>query len=114
MTVPFHIPIDSEQEFLWPHTSSAFGVVSVWILVIIMGMQRASLVAQWQRILLLMQETGVQSPGEGNGSPPQDSCLENSMDRGAKAGSGPWGDKDLDTASRLKNNNSEHEVFMFF
>ena len=23
------------------------------------------------------------SPGEGNGSPPQDSCLENSMDRGA-------------------------------
>ena len=23
------------------------------------------------------------SPGEGNGKPPQDSCLENSMDRGA-------------------------------
>ena len=36
-----------------------------------------------------VQETGVQSlvqkdsPGEGNGNPLQDSCLENSMDRGA-------------------------------
>ena len=36
-----------------------------------------------------MQETVVQSlgrkdsPGEGNGNPLQDSCLENSMDRGA-------------------------------
>ena len=61
-----------------------------------------------------MQESRVLSPGEGNGSPPQDSCLENSMDREARAGSGPWGDKELDTASRLKNNNSEHAVFVFF
>jgi len=36
-----------------------------------------------------VQETQVQSlgredpPGEGNGNPLQDSCLENSMDRGA-------------------------------
>ena len=36
------------------------------------------------------------------------------MDREARAGSGPWGDKELDTASRLKNNNSEHAVFVFF
>ena len=30
-----------------------------------------------------MQETGVQSPGGGNGNPLQYSCLENPMDRGA-------------------------------
>ena len=30
-----------------------------------------------------MQETWVLSPGGGNGNPPQYSCLENSMDRGA-------------------------------
>ena len=28
------------------------------------------------------------SPGEGNSNPPQYSCLENSMDRGAWAGAG--------------------------
>ena len=39
--------------------------------------------------LLAMQETQVEfpepgrSPGEGNGYPPQYSCLENSMDREA-------------------------------
>ena len=42
-----------------------------------------------KRIRLPMQETGVQflgqedSPGGGNGSPVQCSCLENPMDRGA-------------------------------
>ena len=112
--MPFHVPISTEQGFLWPHTSSAFGVVSVWVLVIIMGVHWASLVAQWQRILLLMQETGVLSPGEGNGSPPQDSCLENSMDRGARVGSGPWGDKELGTALLLNNNSGEHAAFVFF
>ena len=30
-----------------------------------------------------VQETWVQSPGEGNGYPLQYSCLKNSMDRGA-------------------------------
>ena len=33
--------------------------------------------------LLAMQETRVQSPGEGNGYLLQYFCLENSMDRGA-------------------------------
>ena len=33
------------------------------------------------------------SPGEGNGNPFQYSCLENSMDRGAWQGYGPWGCK---------------------
>ena len=56
------------------------------------GHKRASLVAQWERIHLLMkemQETWVRSlgqedsPGEGNGNPLQCSCLENPMDRGA-------------------------------
>ena len=39
------------------------------------------------RDLGLMPELG-RSPGEGNGNPPQYSCLENSMDRGAW-----WGHK---------------------
>ena len=49
---------------------------------------RASLVvAQIVKNPLAMQETGVQaglgrSPREGNGNPPQYSCLENPMDRG--------------------------------
>ena len=30
-------------------------------------------------------------PGEGNGNPVQDSCLGNSIDRGAWLGYSPWG-----------------------
>ena len=37
-------------------------------------------------------------PGEGNGNPFQDSCLENPMDRGAWC---PWGCKESDTTERL-------------
>ena len=38
------------------------------------------------------------SPGGGNGNPLQDSCLENSMDRGTwQAMYGPWGHKEWDT-----------------
>ena len=49
----------------------------------------ASLVAQRLKRQPTMWETGFQSlgqehsPGEGNGSPLQYSCLENPMDRGA-------------------------------
>ena len=32
-------------------------------------------------------------PGEGNGNPLQDSCLENSMERRSLAGYSPWGQK---------------------
>ena len=39
--------------------------------------------AQTVKNLPAMQETRVWSPGEGNGTPLQYSCLENSMDRGA-------------------------------
>ena len=35
------------------------------------------------------------SPGEGNGSPLQYSCLENPMDRGV-AGCSPWGPEESD------------------
>ena len=51
---------------------------------------RVSLVAQMIKNLPAMQETlgftpGLgRSPGEGNGNPLQYSCLENSMDRGAR------------------------------
>ena len=50
---------------------------------------RASLVTQTVKCLPTMQETQVQSlgqgrsPGEGNGNPLQYSCLENPMDGGA-------------------------------
>ena len=45
-------------------------------------------------------------PGEGNGSPLQDSCLGNPMDRGAWEGYGPWGrrvghDCDLSRATSI-------------
>jgi len=52
-------------------------------------LDQASLVAQIVRNMPAMQETWVQylgleeSPGEGNGNPFQDSCLENSIDKGA-------------------------------
>ena len=36
------------------------------------------------------------SPGEGNGTPLQYSCLENSMDR-SLVGYNPWGCKESDT-----------------
>ena len=37
------------------------------------------------------------TPRGGNGNPPQYSCLENSMDRGASlVGYSPWGHKELD------------------
>ena len=38
-------------------------------------------------------------PGGGHGNPFQDSCLENSMDRGA------WGLKESDTTERLSRSN---------
>ena len=40
-----------------------------------------------------------QSPGEGNGNSLQDSCLENSKDRGA--GYSPWNLKEWDTTKQL-------------
>ena len=40
-------------------------------------------------------------PGEGNGNPLQDYCLENPTDRGAWLGYSPWGRKESDTTERL-------------
>ena len=40
-------------------------------------------------------------PGEGNGNPLQDSCLENSMDRGGWWATVHRGPKELDTTERL-------------
>ena len=42
------------------------------------------------------------SPGEGNGSPLQYSCLENPMDRGALVGYRPWGRKESETTKWLQ------------
>ena len=41
------------------------------------------MVALLVKNLPAMQETRVQSPGEGNGNPLQYSCVVNSIDRGA-------------------------------
>ena len=41
------------------------------------------------------------SPGEGNGSLLQYSCLENPMDRGAWWANSPWGLKESDTTEQL-------------
>ena len=55
-----------------------------------------------------MRETGVRSlgqgrsPGEGNGNPLQNSCLENPMEGGIwQATYSPWGRRELDTTERL-------------
>ena len=52
-----------------------------------------------------VQETQVpgsgRSPGEGNGNPLQNSCLENSMDRGAWGSSVHGGHKESDTTEQL-------------
>ena len=58
------------------------------ILLYVTKASRDSLVPQMVKNPPAMRETWVQSlgqedPGEGNGHPPQYSCLENSMDRGA-------------------------------
>ena len=56
------------------------------------------------------------SPGEVNGNPLQNSCLENSMDRGARGGSGAvtihWGHKESDTTEQLSTTTTtrEHNV----
>ena len=76
MTVPAPL-------LLWIVYMSA--VVGVWVCDCVW----VSLVAQTIKNLPAMQETQVQSlgredsPRDGHGNPPQYSCLENSMDRGA-------------------------------
>ena len=48
--------------------------------------------------------TPVCAIGEGNGNPPQCSCLVNSMDEEFHeflVGCGPWGCKELDTTEQL-------------
>ena len=41
------------------------------------------------------------SPGEGNGNPLQDYCLENPMDKRSLVDYSPWGRKESDTTDRL-------------
>ena len=40
-------------------------------------------------------------PGEGNGNPLQDSCLENSLERRSLAGYSPWGLKELNMTEAI-------------
>ena len=41
-------------------------------------------------------------PGGGHGNLHQYSCKENAMDKGALAGYGPWGHKELDTTEHAR------------
>ena len=47
------------------------------------------------------------SPREGNGSPPQYSCLEDLHGQRSLAGNGPWGCKELDTTEWLSKAQTE-------
>ena len=73
---------------------------SIWALKL--DHEWASLVAQMVKVFL--RQTWVwslvrKSPGGGNGTPLQDSCLENPMDGGAWWAT--WGRKESDTTERL-------------
>ena len=65
-----------------------------------------TLVAQIVKNLSAMQETQIRSlcqkdsPGDGNGNPPQYSCLENPVDRGAWWAIVHGGHKESDTTER--------------
>ena len=73
----------------YKHRSISLLYTWIYVCIHICTLTWVSLVAQWERIRLPMQEVQVwplgqeDSPGEGNGSSLQFSCLENSMDRGA-------------------------------
>ena len=55
-------------------------------------------------------------PGEGNGYPLQQSCLENAMDRGAWQSTQSLGGKESDTTERLSSSmsTSQKELSLFF
>ena len=77
-----------------PKVTGAFDTSSLKLLL--------SLVAQIVKCLPTMQETqgsipgSGRSPGEGNGNPLQDSCLEKSHERRSLVGYSPWGRKESD------------------
>ena len=50
------------------------------------------------------------TPGRGNGSPLQNSWLENPMGRGALLGYSPWGREESDTTERLSTMHSRYSL----
>ena len=51
---------------------------------------------------VIMVPSWGRSPGEGDGTLLQYSCLENPVDRGCLVGYSPWGHKESDTTERLR------------
>ena len=54
----------------------------------------------------------VRSPGEGNGTPLQYSCLENPMDGGALEGTVHRGRKESDTTERLHSPSLRNKTYV--
>ena len=84
-------------------TNKCIYLVNIYMYLLISLLVRDSLVAQRVKRLPAMWETQVQSPGredspgEVNGNPLQNSCLENFMDGRSLVGYRPWGRKESDT-----------------
>ena len=62
----------------------------------------------------LLFVTSSQPIGGGNGNPLQDSCLENSMDRGPWQATVHGVGKESDTTERLNNNNNLFSILIRF
>ena len=52
------------------------------------------------------------SPGEGNGDPPQYSCLDNLHGQRSLEGCSPWGRKESDTTETTKHNPRAFQVVL--
>ena len=82
-----------------------FNRFNIFVSLLCVNFAKASLVSQMVKNLPAMQSLvpgSGRSPGRDHGNPLQNSCLENSMDRGARqAIYSSWGHKESDTAEQL-------------
>ena len=82
-----------------------FNRFNIFVSLLCVNFAKASLVSQMVKNLPAMQSSipgSGRSPGGGHGNPLQNSCLENSMDRGAwQATYSSWGCKELNMTEPL-------------
>ena len=100
----WYCPVDTDQ---FCQFTSSCDIVSLYLYLLSISTPGASLVAQRVKRPPAMRETPVRSlerkksPGEGNSSPLQYSCLETPMDGEAWQGHSPCGRKELDTTEKV-------------